>query len=304
VAHATTAVGENKVGTATDMRGGGVAETGGEKKKKFIKDFFFPLCATCHRRAHQAPPSLAPTPPPPPCALSQLHNGCFEVRGACGEQAWARAACGRTRSPTPAQAFLPVPVWVPLAVRRPPHPTQAPSSPLHHATLRPAPARMRTWTPSDQECERCKVTQGVCGAQRWDHRFRPAIFLGGKLQRLGNPEAKLGVAFMRCHLLLTLAGLAVASASYPTTSPCAISSPPPALGHALLPLFALNASYTNLNHGSYGAVPRCVLEAAYQWALRCVRTWCDSCHCAVTLVAMSYSGSLLAGVGRRCGGIL
>ena len=31
---------------------------------------------------------------------------------------------------------------------------------------------------------------------------------------------------------------------------------------ALLPLFALNASYLNMNHGSYGAVPRAVLQAA------------------------------------------
>ena len=39
-------------------------------------------------------------------------------------------------------------------------------------------------------------------------------------------------------------------------------SPVPKFGHELLPFFALNGNYTNLNHGSYGAPPKSVLAAA------------------------------------------
>jgi selenocysteine lyase/cysteine desulfurase len=39
-------------------------------------------------------------------------------------------------------------------------------------------------------------------------------------------------------------------------------------GHDLLPLFQLNASYTNLNAGSYGVVPRAVTANATAWEQR------------------------------------
>jgi len=40
---------------------------------------------------------------------------------------------------------------------------------------------------------------------------------------------------------------------------------PAVLGHSLLPLFALERNYTNLNHGSYGATPLPVLQAEREW---------------------------------------
>jgi selenocysteine lyase/cysteine desulfurase len=40
-------------------------------------------------------------------------------------------------------------------------------------------------------------------------------------------------------------------------------------GHGVLQLFALNNSYINLNHGSYGAVPRQVTQAAALWESTC-----------------------------------
>ena len=44
--------------------------------------------------------------------------------------------------------------------------------------------------------------------------------------------------------------------------------PPLAFGRALLPLFALNSSYVNLNQGSYGAAPHFVLDAATALRMR------------------------------------
>jgi len=44
-------------------------------------------------------------------------------------------------------------------------------------------------------------------------------------------------------------------------------SPVPKFGHELLPFFALNGNYTNLNHGSYGAPPKSVLAAAQTYEL-------------------------------------
>lgn len=36
-------------------------------------------------------------------------------------------------------------------------------------------------------------------------------------------------------------------------------------GHELLELFAMNATYLNLNHGSFGAVPRVVTADMHKW---------------------------------------
>ncbi len=43
------------------------------------------------------------------------------------------------------------------------------------------------------------------------------------------------------------------------------ASAPQQFGHALLPLFQLDPSYTNLNHGSYGSVPLSVTQNATAW---------------------------------------
>jgi hypothetical protein len=40
---------------------------------------------------------------------------------------------------------------------------------------------------------------------------------------------------------------------------------PPQYGHELLKLFAMNATYINLNHGSFGAVPRIVTADMHKW---------------------------------------
>ena len=49
----------------------------------------------------------------------------------------------------------------------------------------------------------------------------------------------------------------------------ACASAQPRFGHQLLPLFALQPNYTNLNHGSYGSVPRSVTAAANNWTDYC-----------------------------------
>jgi histidinol-phosphate/aromatic aminotransferase/cobyric acid decarboxylase-like protein len=43
------------------------------------------------------------------------------------------------------------------------------------------------------------------------------------------------------------------------------SPQPQQYGHELLKLFALNSSYLNLNHGSFGAVPRVVTANMQKW---------------------------------------
>jgi isopenicillin-N epimerase len=45
----------------------------------------------------------------------------------------------------------------------------------------------------------------------------------------------------------------------------AISPQQPQFGRPLLELFDMNSTYINLNHGSYGAVPRVVTAAAHNW---------------------------------------
>ena len=42
-------------------------------------------------------------------------------------------------------------------------------------------------------------------------------------------------------------------------------SNPPQFGHQLVKLFAMNSTYTNLNHGSFGVVPRVVTADMYKW---------------------------------------
>jgi selenocysteine lyase/cysteine desulfurase len=47
-----------------------------------------------------------------------------------------------------------------------------------------------------------------------------------------------------------------------------MSSPIHSFGHALLPLFSLNPSYTNINHGSYGSAPKYVHEKLREYQIR------------------------------------
>ena len=47
----------------------------------------------------------------------------------------------------------------------------------------------------------------------------------------------------------------------PTSGPAAKAS----FGHVLLPLFMLEKGYVNLNHGSFGATPRSVIEGEHRW---------------------------------------
>lgn len=50
----------------------------------------------------------------------------------------------------------------------------------------------------------------------------------------------------------------------PIPPPCSLGhlkvESPPSFGHSFKPLFALRSNYTNLNHGSYGSVPRAVTK--------------------------------------------
>eukprot|EP00931_Biecheleriopsis_adriatica_P110476 TRINITY_DN84769_c0_g1_i1.p1 TRINITY_DN84769_c0_g1~~TRINITY_DN84769_c0_g1_i1.p1 ORF type:complete len:459 (-),score=72.10 TRINITY_DN84769_c0_g1_i1:63-1370(-) len=49
---------------------------------------------------------------------------------------------------------------------------------------------------------------------------------------------------------------------------CGVTNSNSTFGHALLSEFVLEDGYTNLNHGSFGASPRAVLEAHHAWQLK------------------------------------
>ncbi len=59
-----------------------------------------------------------------------------------------------------------------------------------------------------------------------------------------------------CLFLFPLLALADATA---------LPSQPPQFGHQLVKLFAMNSTYINLNHGSYGVVPRVVTADMHKW---------------------------------------
>ena len=59
-----------------------------------------------------------------------------------------------------------------------------------------------------------------------------------------------------CLFLFPLLALADATA---------LPSQPPQFGHQLVKLFAMNSTYINLNHGSYGVVPRVVTADMQKW---------------------------------------
>ena len=63
--------------------------------------------------------------------------------------------------------------------------------------------------------------------------------------------------------LVSLAGFACVLGLLALSDATASHSNPPQFGHQLIKLFAMNSSYTNLNHGSFGVVPRSVTAAMY-----------------------------------------
>eukprot|EP00929_Paragymnodinium_shiwhaense_P043832 TRINITY_DN22512_c0_g1_i3.p1 TRINITY_DN22512_c0_g1~~TRINITY_DN22512_c0_g1_i3.p1 ORF type:complete len:254 (-),score=34.89 TRINITY_DN22512_c0_g1_i3:189-950(-) len=65
---------------------------------------------------------------------------------------------------------------------------------------------------------------------------------------------------------LSLAAAFLSAASLPLTSLAYTGGPQ--FGHDLLQHFLLAENYTNLNHGSYGAPPRAVLDAHHAWQLK------------------------------------
>jgi hypothetical protein len=61
-----------------------------------------------------------------------------------------------------------------------------------------------------------------------------------------------------CLFLFPLLALSLSDAT-------AFPSQPPQFGHQLVKLFAMNSTYINLNHGSYGVVPRVVTADMQKW---------------------------------------
>ncbi|CAF3443498.1 unnamed protein product, partial [Rotaria sp. Silwood2] len=52
---------------------------------------------------------------------------------------------------------------------------------------------------------------------------------------------------------------------------CWISFPVYPFGHSLLPLFSLDPSYININHGSYGSAPKYVHDKLREYQLKAER---------------------------------
>jgi hypothetical protein len=69
--------------------------------------------------------------------------------------------------------------------------------------------------------------------------------------------------FARTMTLVSLAGLVCVLGLLALSDATAAPSNPPQFGHQLIKLFAMNSTYTNLNHGSFGVVPRSVTAAMY-----------------------------------------
>ena len=64
---------------------------------------------------------------------------------------------------------------------------------------------------------------------------------------------------------VSLAGLVCVLGLLALSYASVASADPPQFGHQLVQLFAMNSSYINLNHGSYGVVPRVVTAAMYKF---------------------------------------
>ena len=69
----------------------------------------------------------------------------------------------------------------------------------------------------------------------------------------------LSIAGLVCFLELGLLALIDAAAFPP------VPVPQSQFGHELIKLFAMNSTYINLNHGSYGVVPRVVTADMQRW---------------------------------------
>lgn len=70
--------------------------------------------------------------------------------------------------------------------------------------------------------------------------------------------AALQMSFISLAVLICILGLTA-------FTDASVSPPPVQFGHQLVNLFAMNATYINLNHGSFGVVPRVVTADMHRW---------------------------------------
>jgi hypothetical protein len=70
--------------------------------------------------------------------------------------------------------------------------------------------------------------------------------------------AALQMQFISLAVLICILGLLA-------STDASVFSPPVQFGHQLVDMFAMNATYINLNHGSYGVVPRVVTADMHKW---------------------------------------